>query len=473
MNFSFSKAEIDILHKVRTAALAVDAPTFIIGGFVRDKILGRENKDIDIVCEGDSLELARFTAAQFKIAPQVNYFKNFGTAQIKMGSMEIEFVSARKESYSQNSRNPEVSPGTIRDDQLRRDFTINALALDIHNFEKREVIDPFDGLGDLKRKLIKTPLEPEQTYSDDPLRMMRAVRFACQLQFKLDEASKLAIQALKHRLEIISKERISDELHKIMLSPIPSKGLYLLDECGLLDQILPALTALKGSQTIDNIGHKDNFVHSLQVLDNIAPHTNNLWLRYCALLHDIGKAKAKKFDEKSGWTFHGHEILSAKMMPKIFAALKWPLQEKLPYVKKIVGLHHRPISLSKDEITDSAIRRLLFDAGAELDDLMTLCEADITSKNEVKKKRYLNNFKIVRQKLIDVEAKDKIRNWQPPISGDLIMKVFELPPGPLVGVIKDEIREAILDGNIENNYEAAYSFMLERGAALGLKVKES
>lgn len=426
MNFSFSTNEKNILDKVKKAAEALETEAFVIGGFVRDKIMDRPSKDIDIVSTGDSIELARYTAAQFKISPSVQYFKNFGTAQIKLGSTEIEFVTARKESYQRDSRKPEVEPGTITDDQLRRDFTINALAIDVFSYEERKIVDPFGGLEDIRNKIIRTPLDPIKTFDDDPLRMMRAVRFAAQLQFKIDPSCIEAIQQLRERISIVSKERIADEFNKIMMTAKPSVGLHLLDVCGLLDILLPQVTALKGSQTFDNVGHKDNFIHSLQVLDNIAPNTQNLWLRYCALLHDIGKAVTKKYEPQSGWTFHGHEFVSGKMLPKIFKHLRLPTQEKLPYVRKIIELHHRPISLSKDNITDSAIRRLLFEAGDELDDLMTLCEADITSKNEAKKKRYVNNFKLVRQKLEEVEAKDKIRNWQPPISGHQIMQTFGL-----------------------------------------------
>lgn len=472
MEFSFSSKEKNVLDKVKKAAEALDIPAFVIGGFVRDKILGKECKDIDIVTTGDSIELAKYTAAQFKIKPKVNYFKNFGTAQIKLGSSEIEFVTARKESYQRDSRKPHVTPGTLEDDQFRRDFTINALAIDVYCYEDKQIVDPFNGLEDLKHKIIRTPLDPYTTFDDDPLRMMRAVRFAAQLNFKIHPDCLEAITQLRQRIDIVSKERIADELHKIMMTDKPSIGLKLLDKCGILELLLPQLCALKGSQTFDNVGHKDNFIHSLQVLDNITPHTDNLWLRYCALLHDIGKAATKKYDPEHGWTFHGHEFVSGKMLPKIFAHLRFPTQDKLPYVRKIVELHHRPISLSKDNITDSAIRRLLFEAGDVLDDLMTLCEADITSKNEARRKRYLNNFKLVRKKLEEVEAKDKIRNWQPPISGHDIMDAFGLTEGKTVGLIKTAIREAILDGVIENNKEAARDFMISKGKELGLVPKQ-
>lgn len=469
MHIEYTKTEHDILSKIKKAAEIQDVASYVVGGFVRDKIIGRPNKDIDIVCIGDSIALAHEVAAQFKIRPKVLFFKNFGTAQIKLGSIEIEFVGARKESYSRDSRKPAVMPGTLEDDQLRRDFTINAMAVNIADFETGTVVDPFDGLTDLQNKIIKTPLDPLSTFDDDPLRMMRAIRFACQLGYRLDDACIFAIQQLKERIAIVSRERVAVELNKIMMTDKPSIGFKLLELTGLLEILLPQLVALKGSQTIDNIGHKDNFLHSLEVLDNIAPHTDNVWLRYAALLHDIGKAKTKRFEEGNGWTFHGHEVVSGKLLPKIFTDLRLPVQEQLPYVRKIVELHHRPISLSKEDITDSAIRRLLFDAGEELDDLMTLCEADITSKNEVKKKRYLNNFKIVRQKLLEVEAKDKIRNWQPPISGAIIMETFGIGPSREVGTIKDSIREAILDGEIPNEYSLAFEFMLARGAALGLQ----
>jgi len=466
------KVESDLLFKVRQAVIQLDMEAYVIGGFVRDKIIGRPSKDIDIVCVGDSITLAQAVANNFKIPPQVNFFKNFGTAQIKLGKIEIEFVTARKESYNRDSRKPIVENGTLKDDQERRDFTINALAFDVRKYNRIELIDPFNGVQDLKRGIIRTPLDPTTTYDDDPLRMLRAIRFATQLGFQICEESIEAISRLRDRLSIVSKERIVDELNKIMSTSKPSVGFYLLEQTGILALLMPQLVALKGSQTIDNVGHKDNFAHSLQVLDNICPHTDNIWLRYAALLHDIGKAPTKKFDPQSGWTFHGHEIVGSKMLVKLFHDLKLPTQDKLPYVRKIVSLHHRPISLTKENITDSAVRRLLFDAGEDIDDLMTLCEADITSKNEHKKARYLKNFKLVRERLKDVEEKDRIRNWQPPISGEIIMKTFNIPAGKIIGDIKDQIRESILDGIIPNEYEAAYQLMLDLGQQLGLSPVE-
>lgn len=453
--------ESEILFKVRQAAVRLNMNAYVVGGFVRDKLIGRPCKDIDIVCIGDCLQLANEVANSFKFTPKVNFFKNFGTAQLKLGSIELEFVTARKESYSRDSRKPVVEPGTLEDDQKRRDFTINALAFDVLKYNRIEIIDPFDGLNDLKNKIIRTPLDPIKTYDDDPLRMLRAIRFATQLNFKIDPSSLKAIKSIHQRISIISKERIVDELNKIMMTKKPSLGFLLLDEVQLLPIFMPQLVALKGSQTIDNIGHKDNFIHSLQVLDNICENTDNLWLRYAALFHDIGKAVTKKFVPEIGWTFHGHEIVGSKMLVKLFHELKFPTTDKLAYVRKIVSLHHRPISLTKENITDSAIRRLLFDAGDDIEDLMTLCEADITSKNEFKRQRYLRNFALVRNRLKEVEEKDKIRNWQPPISGEIIMKTFGVPSGPIIGRIKDEIREAILDGVIPNDYEAAYKLMLD------------
>lgn len=469
IDIKLDRLETDILFKIRQAAVQLGVEAYVIGGFVRDKILGRPSKDIDIVCVGDSIALAEAVASTFKIPPKVNFFKNFGTAQLKLGALEIEFVTARKESYLRDSRKPIVEVGTLKDDQERRDFTINALAFDVKNYNRIEIIDPFGGVSDIFHQVIRTPLDPITTYDDDPLRMMRAIRFATQLGFNIVEDSIQAITSMKDRISIVSKERIVDEFNKIMMTSKPSVGLYLLDKVGILPLLMPQLVALKGSQTIDNVGHKDNFHHSLNVLDNICPNTDNLWLRYAALLHDIGKAPTKKFDPETGWTFHGHEIVGSKMLVKLFKDLKLPTVDKLPYVRKIVSLHHRPISLTKDNITDSAIRRLLFDAGDDIDDLMTMCEADITSKNEVKKARYLNNFKLVRNRLKEVEEKDKIRNWQPPISGEIIMSTFGIEPSVIVGVIKDHIRESILDGIIPNEYEPAYELMLKIGAEHNLQ----
>lgn len=464
MDIKINKSEASIFQKIAEAAASLEVSTYVVGGFVRDKLLNRPTKDIDIVCVGDGIALAQKVAQSFKPQPKVHFFKNFGTAQIKVKNFEIEFVGARKESYSRDSRKPIVSGGTLEDDQNRRDFTINALAVSLNQENYGQLIDPFNGLEDLKKGIIKTPLAPQQTFSDDPLRMMRAIRFASQLHFKIAPSCFEAIQEEAHRLGIVSNERIVVELNKIMMTAKPSFGLDLLYKAGLLELILPQLTALAGTEYIDNIGHKDNFYHSLQVVDNIAPHTNNIWLRWAALLHDIGKAPTKKFVPGHGWTFHGHEIQSGKMAAKIFKTLKLPLNDALPYVRKIVELHHRPISLTDENITDSAIRRLLFDAGDEIDDLMTLCKADITSKNKEKVKKYLANFDLVSERLIEVEAKDRIRNWQPPISGNEIMQTFHLTPSRIVGTIKTAIREAILDGIIPNEYEAAKNYMIEVAA---------
>jgi poly(A) polymerase len=471
LELAFSKEERFIMQEVREAAAAINVSAYLIGGFVRDKILKRPTKDIDIVCDGDGIALAEAVAARLPNKPKVAVFKNYGTAQMRIKGIEVEFVGARKESYAFESRNPSVSPGTLEDDQKRRDFTINALAIGLNESDFGNIIDPFDGLLDIKDKIIRTPLLPDQTFSDDPLRMMRAIRFATQLQFHIEISCLESIKKQKDRIKIISKERIADELNKIMMSDKPSIGFDLLFRVGLLHIILPQLTALSGTEYVDNLGHKDNFYHSIQVVDNIVPNTDNLWLRWAALLHDVGKAPTKKFEKGHGWTFHGHEVVSGKMVPKIFASLKLPLNEKMEYTRKIIELHHRPVALTKENITDSAIRRLLFDAGDDIDDLMTLCEADITSKNPQKVKRFLENFELVRQKLKEVEEKDKIRNWQPPISGEEIMATFGLEPSRTVGQIKTAIREAILDGLIPNDKEAAQAFMLEYAANLSLSPK--
>lgn len=469
----FSTAEQGIMQLVSKAAKNIGLSAYLIGGFVRDKILNRPTKDIDIVCDGDGIALAHAVAALLPEKTKVAFFKTYGTAQMIISGIEVEFVGARKESYAPESRNPEISAGTLEDDQKRRDFTINALAISLNETDFGTLIDPFDGLLDIQDKIIRTPLLPDQTFSDDPLRMMRAIRFASQLQFHIEVSCLESICRQKDRIKIISKERIAVELNKIIMSRQPSVGFDLLFRSGLLQIILPQLAALSGTEYIDNKGHKDNFYHSIQVLDNIVPNTDNLWLRWAALLHDIGKAPTKKFEKGHGWTFHGHEVVSGKMVPKIFDNLKLPLNEKMQYTRKIIELHHRPVALTKENITDSAIRRLLFDAGDDIDDLMTLCEADITSKNAQKVKKFLENFELVRQKLKEVEANDKIRNWQPPISGEEIMATFGLNPSREVGYIKTAIREAILDGIIANNYEAAHIFMLEFAAGLSLKPVKS
>lgn len=475
MQIKCTNSELIIFDKVARAANTLGVDAYLIGGFVRDKILDRITRDADIVCIGDGIALATEVARQFKPAPTVNYFKNFGTAHIVVDDegqpLDIEFVGARKESYRSDSRKPDVIPGTVEDDQNRRDFTINALAISLNKSDYGLLIDPFGGMQDLVNKIIRTPLQPEQTFSDDPLRMMRAIRFATQLGFRIEETTWEGIKQMAERIRIVSQERITDELNKIVLAQKPSIGFDLLYRSGLLQRIFPAMVELAGAEYKDGHGHKDNFYHTLQVLDNIAVHTNDLWLRWAAILHDIAKPATKRFEEGHGWTFHGHEVVGGRMVPKIFTKLKLPMNEKMRLVKKLVELHLRPISLTKENITDSAIRRLLFDAGEDFESLMLLCEADITSKNRQKVKRYLENFQLVRERCREVEESDHIRNWQPPISGELIMDTFGLSPSKPVGIIKDALKDAILDGLIPNTYEAAYSFMIGKAAEMGLKAK--
>lgn len=453
-------------------ALAMQSEAYVIGGFVRDLFLNRPVTDIDFVTTGDGIELARRTAQRLGVK-KVDYFKTYGTAHFKFQGLDLEFVGARKESYSQDSRKPHVSAGTIEDDQRRRDFTINALAIDLLPGRFGTLVDPFNGLEDLEKKILRTPLEPDTTYSDDPLRMMRAVRFANQLGFRIDDSSKTAIARNAERLKIVSMERIHVELNKIMLCAKPSIGYKLLFDLRLLHQFFPEMVKLHGIEKRNGLAHKDNFYHTIQVLDNLCQTTDDLWLRWAAVLHDIAKPATKRFEEGNGWTFHGHEELGARMVPKIFARLKLPLDEKMKYVQKLVQLHLRPIALTKEEISDSAIRRLLFEAGDDIDDLMLLCKADITSKNEAKVQKYLANYELVKIKLEEVEKKDHIRNFQPPVSGELIMAFFGLDPCREVGVIKNAIKDAILDGVIANDYDEAFGYMKQQGQLLGLEQSAS
>ncbi|MCB0546447.1 MAG: HD domain-containing protein [Phaeodactylibacter sp.] len=473
MVFNIEPHERKIFEVISHTAHELGYPAYVVGGYVRDRLLARPSKDMDIVCVGSGIRLAQNVAAKLRPIPRITVYKRFGTAMLKHRDMEIEFVGARRESYRSDSRKPVVEEGSLEDDQLRRDFTINALAVSLNEEDYGSIIDPFDGLEHLEAKLIKTPLEPGKTFSDDPLRMMRAIRFATQLGFTIDPEAFQSIGKFRNRINIISKERITTELNKIIESDEPSIGFKQLFDTGLLRLIFPEMAALQGVEVRNGRAHKDNFYHTLQVLDNLSKNTHSLWLRWAALLHDIAKPPTKRFHPEQGWTFHGHEALGAAMVPRIFKNLRLPLDHKMKYVQKLVRLHLRPISLTKENITDSAIRRLLFEAGDDIDDLMMLCEADITSKNPKKVARYLENYELVRERLKEVEENDHLRNWQPPISGELIMETFNIAPSREVGVIKNAIREAILDGDIPNEYDAAFRFMLEKGKEVGLKAHQN
>lgn len=460
-----------IFRQIGDIADAIGQPCYVVGGYVRDIFLNRESIDMDFVTVGSGIKIAEELAAKLGKNTSLAVYRNFGTAQVKHGGLELEFVGARKESYSHNSRNPIVEDGTLDDDQKRRDFTINAMAISLNADSMGELLDPFGGLDDIDRRIIRTPLDPDITFSDDPLRMMRAIRFATQLDFDINSETFDAIKRNCKRISIISKERIFDELTKIIKSKTPSKGFMLLSQSGLLELILPEMQALKGAEVIDGRGHKDNFVHTLQVLDNVAEKSDNEWLRWAAVFHDIAKPVTKKYDPQLGWTFHNHNFIGKKMIPAIFKRMKFPMDERMKYVQKLVELHMRPIALVEDEVTDSAVRRLLFDAGDDIDDLMLLCEADITSKNQDKVRRFLENFKIVRGKLVEIEEKDRIRNFQPPVDGIDIMKAFNIPPSRIIGEIKEQIKNAVLDGEIPNDRDAAWNLMLRIAAEKGLHLQ--
>lgn len=469
MQVSISKEDEILFRKIGEVADEMNYPAYVVGGYVRDLLLGKECKDIDVVCIGSGIDLAENLSGKFTPKPAFSYFKNFGTAMLKFQDYEIEFVGARKESYRSDSRKPIVEDGTLEEDQLRRDFTINAMAISVNSQNFGELLDPFNGVQHLKEGKIITPLDPEITFSDDPLRMMRAIRFASQLNFTIDEKTFDAIREVKDRITIVSEERIAGELNKIILSPKPSIGFKLLLDSGLLEIIFPEMVKLHGVDIVNGHAHKDNFYHTLKVLDNVAMKSDDLWLRWAAILHDIAKPATKKYEPGHGWTFHGHDAIGARWVSRIFRRMKLPLDNKMKFVEKMVLLHLRPISLTKETITDSAIRRLIFDAGDDLESLMTLCEADITSKNRDKVKKYLARFEEVRKKIVDVEERDKIKNWQPPVSGEEIMKYFKIKPSKEVGIIKNIIREAILEGDIPNTYEAAFDLMMKTGKELGLE----
>ena len=457
-----------VFHMISEAADELGVDCYVVGGYVRDLFLERPSTDIDVVVVGSGIALAEALKRKCGRGAHVSVFRNFGTAQLKWHGMEVEFVGARKESYSHDSRKPVVEDGTLEDDQNRRDFTINAMAVCLNADRFGQLVDPFDGFYDMEDRLIRTPLDPDITFSDDPLRMMRCIRFATQLDFYIDDETFAALERNRERISIISRERIAEELNKIVASPTPSKGFVQLDRCGLLPLVFPELAALSGVETVNGRAHKDNFYHTLEVLDNVARQSDDLWLRWAALLHDIGKPRSKRWDPKLGWTFHNHDYVGEKMIPNIFRAMKLPMNEKMKKVQKLVGLHMRPIAIADEVVTDSAVRRLLFEAGDDIDDLMVLCEADITSKNEVKKQRFLDNFRLVRQKLKDLEERDRIRNFQPPVDGIEIMQTFGLEPCSEVGQLKAAIKDAILDGVIPNEHDATYTFLLARAAEMGL-----
>ena len=471
MIFQIRDNERKIFTAISKAAAELGFPTYVVGGYVRDRLLARPSKDLDIVCVGSGIELAKKVGNSLHPRSRVTVYKRFGTAALKHRDLEIEFVGARKESYRSDSRKPTVETGSLSDDQNRRDFTINALAISLNDYDYGTIIDPFNGLEDLEAKRIITPLEPHKTFSDDPLRMMRGVRFASQLGFQIERNTLIGIRDNAERLKIISWERIATELNKILLSPKPSVGLKLMSDTKLLDYVLPELAALRGVEARNGRKHKDNFLHTIQVVDQLAERSSNLWLRWAALLHDIGKARTKRWEAKAGWTFHAHDAVGANMVPRIFRRLRLP-NERLKYVQKLVALHQRPIALTQEEISDSALRRILFEAGDDIDDLMTLCESDITSKNPQKVARYRENYLALRERMTELEAKDSLRNWQPPVTGEMIMATFGLEPSKQVGLIKTAVREAILDGEIPNEVEAARALMMKVGREMGLEVRE-